>query len=140
MSSSSSPSRFPSSSSSAESEPDPSDASIANKSSMVPSFCSIEAASLESGERGLSMRGGETAERECWWPAADLRWLSSDFRVGRLGVDLDCRPGGTLPLVEEVMVVVAIETHASIACFGLGLGERTEHAFALAGRRVLTLE
>lgn len=42
--------------------------------------------------------------------------------MGRFGVDLDCRPGGTLPLFEEVMVVVAIEAHAGIACFGLVLG------------------
>lgn len=67
MSSSSSSCRCgfpPSSPSSPDSEPDPSDSSIANRSSMLPSFCSIEAASLDSGERGLNMRRGDTAERE----------------------------------------------------------------------------
>lgn len=36
-----------------------------------------------------------------------------------MGVDLDCRPGDTLALFEEVMVVVALIMKA---CFALVLG------------------
>jgi hypothetical protein len=81
---------------------DPSDSSSANGSSSASSLSSTDAGPFESGDRGLVTRGGETAERECWCRAV-LRASSSDLSVGRLGVDLDCKPGGTPPLFEEVM-------------------------------------
>ena len=122
-------------SSPSSSDTDPSDCSSVNGSSSSSSLSSTDAGPLESGERGLVMRGGETAERECWC-AALLRASSSDLSVGRFGVDLDWNPGGTCPLFGEVIVVVAIEAHARMACFAWSLG--TEHAFALPTARGTT--
>lgn len=112
---------------------DPSDCSSANGSSSSSPLSSTDAGPFESGERGLVMRGGEMTDRECWCEAF-LRSSSSDLRVGRFGVDLDCKPGGTWPLLEEVIVVVALEAHARIACFAWSSWYRT-HVHATDGPR-----